>query len=411
MKILLANKYLYPKGGAENSFFVTAELLKRNGHEVSFFSMRHPKNVASEYEKYFISNVDYESGGIGQSVINAGRLLYSFEAKRKIDGLIRHLQPDVAHLNNIYHQISPSILHVFKKYRIPVVMSLRDYKLVCATYAMLRDWQPCESCSRGKYYNCARFRCVDGSFLKSMVNTVEMYLHHKLLHIYDLVDVFISPSRFLKDKVAEMGFKGKVSYLPNCVDPGDFNPSFEVKGDTICYVGRLSKEKGIATLIEAVKGLDVQLKIIGDGPLREVIEQSIAAEGITNVTLLGHMSISELKEQVAQCVCAIVPSEWYENNPRSVIEAFALGKPVIGARIGGIPELVKDGETGLTFTSGDANDLRAKIEQLMADREAITRMGRNARAFVEKELNADTHYEKLMDVYQYAIDTHKKARR
>jgi glycosyltransferase involved in cell wall biosynthesis len=266
--------------------------------------------------------------------------------------------------------------------------------------------------------------CMKNSILKSLLVTIEMYLHHKLLYIYDLVDVFISPSRFLKAKIEEMGFKGRVEYLPNFVNLEEYMPRYESSENAIVYFGRISKEKGIATLIEAVKGLDVNLKIIGEGPLRESLERgagSLESGGSSSkphtpnptfqIQFLGYMSGEKLKDEIRNALCVVVPSEWYENNPRSVIEAFALGKPVIGARIGGIPELVKDGETGYTFTSGDVNDLREKIEKLLNDREAISRMGRNGRAFVERDLNEDVHYAKLMEIYQYAIDKNKKARR
>jgi len=226
-----------------------------------------------------------------------------------------------------------------------------------------------------------------------------MYLHHKLLHIYDKVDLYISPSRFLKNKVREMGFKEKISYLPNFVNTDEFMPSFDYKGKTIYYAGRLSEEKGLSTLIEAVKGLDVKLIIIGDGPLREELEK----RKDDNTYFMGYMPQQELKKMAADCMAMVIPSECYENNPRSVIEAFALGKPVIGARIGGIPELVRDGETGFTFEPGNVNDLREKIEYLANNHRKILELGKNARNFVEKHLNKEKHYQGLMEVYQMAI--------
>ena len=239
-----------------------------------------------------------------------------------------------------------------------------------------------------------------------------MYLHHKILRIYDLVDVFISPSRFLKDKLQAMGFKGRIEVLSNFINPADFVPKYEAVEQSICYVGRLSKEKGVATLIEAVKGLDVTLKIIGDGPLRENLElgswsseeKSSNSELQTNIQFLGYKTGDELKDKIKKSMFLVIPSENYENNPRSVIEAFALGKPVVGARIGGIPELIKDHETGLTFEPGNVEDLREKIDYMVNHPDKVIEMGRNARRFVEKELNAEKHYERLMEVYQSVTD-------
>lgn len=427
VKILLANKYFYIKGGAENSFFVTANLLKRHGHEINFFSVADPRNIPSEDARCFISGVEYDHPNIFQAAKSAGRLLYSWEARRNLDCLIQDRKPDLAHLNNIYHQISPSILHSLKQKRIPTVMSLRDYKVVCASYSMIASGKICEACKNGRHYQCFLKKCVKNSRIKSLLNVIEMYLHHSILHLYDLVDVYISPSRFLKTKVEEMGFKGKVVYIPNFVEPSDFKPAYAWKEKSICFIGRLSKEKGVATLIEAVKGLDVTLKVIGEGPLRKELEEgarrmeqgtrsgeqlqakrSPNSDLPTNIRFLGYLSGDALKEEIRNSMFTVIPSEWYENNPRSVIESFALGKPVIGARIGGIPELVQDGQTGWTYEPFNVSDLRDQIIKLVNDPVAIGQMGKHARQFVESELNPEVHYQKLMKVYEYA-KTHDAA--
>jgi len=400
MKILLANKYFYLKGGAETSFFQTAKLLEDKGHKVIFISMIHPRNLPSIYEKHFVSNVNYEQGNLIDNINASLKILYSFEARRKIEKLIKDKKPDIAHLNNIYHQISPSILHSLKRFDIPVIMSLRDFKLVCASYSMLCDGKICEVCKAGRYYNCFFRGCVKNSKAKSLLNTIEMYLHHKILHIYDLVDVFISPSRFLKSKLKEMGFKDKIVYLPNFVNIDEFIPKYDWDESSIVYFGRLSKEKGLFTLIEAVKGLNVKLKIIGEGPMKEALGCRVKDEGIKNVELLGYKTGEDLKDEIRESMFVVLPSEWYENNPRSIIEGFALGKPAIGSRIGGILELVKDNETGLTFKTGNADDLREKIIHLFKKPAEIETMGRNARKMVEEEFNSEKHYEKLIEIYK-----------
>ena len=401
----MANKYFYRKGGAEISFFETANLLKSRGHKIIFFSMQNDKNLNSVYEKYFVTNTDYEHGNLIKKINAIAKLLYSFEAKRKIESLIKDELPDIVHLNNIYHQISPSILHTIKKYHIPIVMSLRDYKLVCASYSMLANEKVCDACRNNRYYNCFLNKCVKQSRLKSFVNTLEMYLHHKILHMYDLVDIFISPSKFLKLKLEEMGFKGKIIYLPNFVKTEDYKPQYTWQENAIVYFGRLSKEKGLFTLIDAIKDLNrIVLKVIGEGPLKESLELKVESLKLNNVKFLGYKTGHKLHDEIRKSMFVVCPSEWNENNPRSIIESFALGKPVIGSSIGGINELIRDNETGLLFEPGSPYDLRSKIEYLIYNPDKIIEMGRNARLFVEKELQAERHYRELMNIYNQALN-------
>ncbi|UCG34728.1 MAG: glycosyltransferase family 4 protein [Candidatus Omnitrophota bacterium] len=404
MRILLINKFLYPKGGAEKSTLEIGKLLSFKGHEVMFWGMQHPLNPEYPYKDYFVSRVDFDDpGNIKDQIISASNVLYSLEAKRNIERLIKIKKPDIVHLNNFAHQISPSILDVFKKYNIPMVMSIRDYKLVCASYLMIAKGKICEACKRNKYYQCFSKGCVKDSKLKSLLSTIEMYLHHKILHIYDCIDVFISPSKFLKSKVEEMGFKGRIIYLPNFANTEMFNPEFSWQEDSVVYFGRLSREKGLFTLLKAVKGLEgVSLKIIGEGPIQKELGEKVKKENIRNVYFLGYRKGEDLKNEIRKSKFVVLPSEWYENNPRSIIEGFAFGKSAIGARIGGIPELVKDGETGLTFEAASIEDLRSKIKCLFNNPDKIVKMGKNARLFVERELNPERHYQGLMQVYEQA---------
>jgi len=406
MKVLLINKFLYPKGGDAVCTIETGNLLRSQGHEVAFWGMHHPNNPEYANSDLFVNNLDLNNTvGLRKQLDIAAKLLYSVEAKKKVDALIKRVgKPDVVHLHNFAHQISPSILHVFKKYNIPVVMTMHDYKMVCASYTFLSHGKVCELCKGRKYINCFKQGCVKGSKVKSLLNTIEMYLHHRILKLYDLVDIYISPSAFLKGKNAEMSFKSKIEHIPNFVKHENFNPSYDWQEKSIYYLGRLSHEKGILTLIEAVKGLDVTLKIIGDGPLRLNVENKIKIENISNVKLLGYMTSDQLKNEMSKSMFMVIPSEWYENNPMSVIESFALGKPVIGARIGGIPELVRDNETGLTFESGNTKELSDKIKILLSNDESLKVYGKKARSYVKNTLCADVHYDKLMKVYTAAIN-------
>jgi glycosyltransferase involved in cell wall biosynthesis len=375
MKILLINKYLYPRGGAEISTLNTGKLLASQGNEVLFWGMAHPSNPAYPYEDMFVSYVDLNKpGGIRKKIRITLNLLYSLEAKKKIEKLMRQEKPDIVHLNNFAHQISPSILGVFKKYKVPTVMTMRDYKLVCPSYIMLSDGKPCERCKGGRFY------------------------------FYNSIDVFISPSLFLKKKSEDMGFNRKIIHLPNFVEDNGTTLSHKTKVNTVLYFGRLSSEKGIKTLIKAGGGLDIELRILGTGPYEDALKQYVKTEHIRNVSFLGYKTGNELTVEIRNALVVVVPSEWYENNPRSVLEAFSLGTPVIGARIGGIPELVKDYNTGLTFEPGNADDLKRKIFYCVHNQDKVMKMGRRARKSVEENYNADKHYQKLINIYQLAIE-------
>jgi glycosyltransferase involved in cell wall biosynthesis len=404
MKILMVNKFYYVRGGAERYMFEWSKTLQDRGHQIIPFSMQHELNDATDYSKYFVSSVDFDlPGGIVAMIQAFARTVYSLEAKSKVEDLVRSERPDIAHLHNFTHQISPSILDVFRKYNIPSVMTLHDYKLVCPSYTMLFNGRPCERCKGSKFYWCALKKCTKGSYLKSAANALGAYAHGTVLRAYDQVRTFVCPSKFLMDKMKEMGLRAELVHVPYAIDASLYRPYHEHDSRTIVYFGRLSSEKGLITLLEAAKGLNsINLKIIGEGPEKGQILKRVRKESLDNVSILGYKAGEDLFDHVRHSMFAVVPSEWYENYPRAAIEAFALGKPVLGARIGGIPELVKDWETGLTFEPGNVQDLTYKIEALCEERSRLSEMGRRARQFVQKELNSRKHYEVLMEIYRNA---------
>ncbi|HOU36987.1 MAG TPA: glycosyltransferase family 4 protein, partial [Candidatus Omnitrophota bacterium] len=365
------------------------------------FSMHHPHNGRCEHERYFVSHVDFDNMNPGRRISASLRVMYSFEAKRKIMDLVRDERPDVAHLHNIYHQISPSILHALKKRGVPAVMTLHDFKIVCPGHTLSLNNRICDRCKDGRFYNCYLNGCVKRSRMKSLLGTVEMYVHHRLMKIYDLIDVFIVPSIFMMDKLKEMGFKGKTVHIPNFVNIEAFEPQYGGLEDSVAYYGRIARGKGLGTLIDAMSMLpDVSLKIYGEGEEKGALADKVKAMRLNNVEFKGYVNGGALRDEIRKSRFVVMPAENIENNPRSIIEAFALGKPVIGTRSGGIPELVKDGHTGLLFDTGDTIDLAGKISALMGDRGLITALGRNARRLAEGQYSDRAHYQKLMDVYQ-----------
>ena len=406
MKILMINKYLFPKGGDAICSLRTGALLREKGHEVVFWGMDHPDNIETAAKDYFVSWTDYNrSAGVLDGLRMAGNLLYSFDSKRKVEEIIKHVKPDIVHLHNFAHQISPSILHAFRQRRLPVVATLHDYKLVCASYLLLCNKEVCQRCRGQRYYFCGLNKCIKHSYFKSMLGAFEMYFHHKWLQIYHLIDVFVSPSLFLKQTIEDMGFRGNMVYLPNPVETLEWQPRFDWDVPSLVYFGRLSEEKGLRTLLEAVAGnTELTVKLIGDGPLRDELERLAAARQIHNVRFLGYLSGEQFRKEIRDAMLVVLPSESPENNPLAVLEAFALGKPVLASRLGGIPELVKDGVTGMTFCTRNVDDLREKISQLAARPELLAAMGRSARTLVESRFSPGAYYEGLMKIYRMALN-------
>lgn len=400
MKILMVNKFYYIKGGSETYYFALKQLLESKGHEVIDFSMQDDKNFDSPYAEYFVSAVDYNGKmGLGQQLKAAANIIYSVEAKKKLEKLIQKTKPDIAHLHIFQHQLSPSILDVLKKYNIPVVYTAHDLKMLCLNYVMMTNGEVCEKCKGGHYMNCLKQKCVKNSALKSAINVAEGYLH-KWRKSYDVIDKIITPSKFYANKFAEFGVnKDRVMHLPNFL--GRECPSVNESEDSLqyfLYFGRLSREKGILTLIKAVEGTDMQLSIVGGGPCKEEIEAYIAEHNLQNVKLLGFKSGQELIDVVGNAKAVILPSEWYENGPYSAIEALQLGRPIIGSEIGGIPELV-DGN-GYTFRHGNVEELKNCLTEFPqpGTKEYTELSKRSAEIFKEKYMS-ETHYEALINVY------------
>jgi len=408
MRILMCNSFFYLRGGAERCFFDLSALLEAHGHTVIPFCMDHPQNLPSPYADYFISYMDFPSqlakdAGLAGKLAVAERVIYSREAKAKVARLIEATKPDIAHIHGIAHETSPSILGAIKAAGVPIVQTLHDYKLLCPNTNFVAQGQLCEACKGHHYYNVARFRCKRGSLSASLLAAVEMYAH-KAFQLYERhVDVFISPSRFLQHKVADFGIRNPVVHIPNFLHVDTIVPDYTAD-DYFVYSGRLVDVKGVQTLVEAMGQVQrSHLYIAGHGELEGPLRAYVQAQGITNVTFLGHLSTTALLDLVKRARFTVVPSEWYENYPMSVLEALACGTPVIGAAIGGIPEIVEDGVNGLLFASGKRDELAAKINYLLDHPELAATMGRNGRQQVEAVNAPQPHYERTIEIYEQLV--------
>ncbi len=409
MKILMVNKFFYIKGGSETYYFALKRMLEAEGHEVIDFSMKDGKNYDSPYAEYFVEGVDYNGKmSLGKQVKSAANIIYSVEARKKLEELIKATRPDICHLHIFQHQLSPSILPVLKKYNIPVVYTAHDLKMLCLNYVMMTRGEVCERCKGGNYMNCLKYKCTKDSTLKSAINVAEGYLH-KWLGSYDIIDKIVTPSGFYRRKFIEFGVDAdRVIHIPNFLDRTKplVKPA-EDKEDYFLYFGRLSREKGIMTLIKSVEDTHLPLKIVGTGPCKEEIEQYIADKNLEHIQVLGFRSGQELIDLVGNARAVILPSEWYENGPYSAIESLQLGRPIIGSELGGIPELV-DGN-GVIFNHGNVEELKQILLTFPEkDSEAYKAMCARSEEIYQSTYTAKCHWAQLKPVYEEVIAKKQK---
>lgn len=399
--LLSANNYYYRRGGAETVFLEHNRLFEDIGWQVAPFAMRHPKNLPSPWSEYFVDEIEFGSDyTLAQKIMRAPKVIYSLEARRKLGALVDRIRPSVCHAHNIYHHISPSILGLLRSRGVATVVTLHDLKIACPAYNMLARDGICERCRGGRLHNVLVHRCIKDSAALSAVVLAEAVLHRALGSYRDNVDRFVVPSRFYIDKLCEWGMpRESFSHVPNFVDAAAYAPRFEPGGHFV-FVGRLSREKGIATLVRAAALARCELHIAGTGPQLEEL-RALAEETGARVRFLGYLSGTALHESIRGARAAVLPSEWYENAPMSVLEAYALGTPVIGAHIGGIPELVRESETGATFRSADVEALAQVLRQFvdMGDA-AVADMGRRGREWVATDFSAERYRERMLQIYR-----------
>lgn len=400
-RLLAINNYFYRRGGAEAVFFDHMAMFAGIGWDVVPFAMQHDENEPSPWSGYFVSEIEYgRRTGPLRKAAQAASILYSFEAQRNIGRLIEQARPSVAHAHNVYHHLSPAIFSTLKAAGIPVAMTVHDLKLACPAYKMLRDGKVCEDCKGGRVYNVLRHRCIKDSWALSGLVLVETVLHRALGLYRDKVDRLVVPSRFYIDKLVEWGWpRGMMVHIPNFVNIEDYAAAWD-EGDYFIFAGRLAPEKGIATLIRAAALSGQRLMLAGTGPEEEALRR-LAAETGADVTFCGYLSGDALHALIGRSRALVLPSEWYENAPISVLEAYALGRPVIGAAIGGIPEMIREGETGLLSVPGDTHSLAAALAAMAAKGAAgRAAMGRAGRAWIAAEFSAAAYRERTLDLYR-----------
>jgi glycosyltransferase involved in cell wall biosynthesis len=411
MKVLMVSWSWYPVGGDWTYIENMKRLYEENGMEVIPFSTKHGKNLPDENEKYFVTGYDYkelnQKKNFSSSIKALKNSVVSFEALHNIDHLLEEHDIAFAHLHIIHHWVTPAIIWKLKKRSIPIIWTLHEYKLICPEGSFTSNGKVCEKCFGGKFYSCAINKCKKQSFLGSSLASLDAYFYN-FSNAYKHVDAFLCPSEFLLNKFKQFGFhptKLKLTNLCYDVDAIDRfveddsnDKNYEVNDRFIFYVGRIEKLKGIQTLIEAVRETPIKLKLAGTGAALDEMKALVQQNGISNVEFLGFQDKATVYALTLKSLCVVCPSEWYENYPFSVIESLLLSKPVIGSRMGGIPELVIDAETGYLHDAGSAIQLREKMMALWNNPELAIAMGRNAREFVHSKVNFGTHWKIIEEI-------------
>ena len=411
MKIALVNYRYFISGGPERYYFNIKEILERNGHVVIPFSVKSSRNFPNDYEKYFLDIVDDEvyfaqSNKKNMKVIlkSLTRMFYSFEARRKFRQLLTDTKPDLVYIMQYHNKISPSIIDAAKYLGIPVIHRISDFQYMCPNALFYNDVKGvCEECLNGNRWNCVRNKCVLNSTLYSAIKLGAKMLHDAM-HITRKIDAFVVPSSFTLGKLGEYGVpQQKLNHIPTFFNLKEENPQVEYN-PFVLFVGRIEKQKGLMTLVKAFENTGYNLKIIGfsnDGYEDELKAYLNGRQH--HIEFLGKMNFEQIVPYLKSCLCTVVPSEWYDNFPNVILESFAYKKAVVATDFGSLSELVRDGETGLTFKYKDVEDFRSKITYLFANPTEAKAMGHNGFHEIMTYYSPAEHYGRLMELFNHII--------
>lgn len=404
MRILLVNKFHYLRGGSEKYYFELAKLLKSHGHTVAFFSMKNENNIKTGNREYFVDEIDMNTG----SKFEALNVIYSKKNKVLMEKALEEFKPDIVHINNFQRQLSASIIDAVKEKNIPLIMTAHDLNPICPASIMLYNGEVCEDCITKGYTSCIKKKCIKNSMLKSVLGYIEKK-YYDLHKMFCKVDCIISPSEFNKNQLLKGKLKcNDITVIHNFVN--ETEKTDYTLGDCAFYFGRLSREKGILNLVEAINNIPgARLIIAGDGPEKENIQAYIKEHKLENrITLLGYLNQNDIRENIRKCRFVTVPSIWYENCPYSILETMEIGKPIIGSKIGGIPELIQNGINGFTYEHNDVTELTNILIKMFGNDEMVKQFSKNSKQIFIQNYSAEAYYNKLMTVYNKYINTDKE---
>jgi glycosyltransferase involved in cell wall biosynthesis len=409
VNVLQVNKFWFPHGGVESYLAGVMDELRRRGHAVAEYGMRHPENGPVAFPETFVPFVELRHAGRGlrplEKVRATARVLYEPRARRGVEEVCRAFAPDVAHVHLFERQLTTAVIHGLAASRVPIVQTFHDYGWVCANYTLMLGMErPCPMlCTRDGAWRAVRHRCVKRSLPASVLGAVELILRRDVFRYERRVRLFVSPSAYLREALIAGGLAPeRVLHVPNYVRAADYEPRTE-PGEYVLYVGRLSFEKGLWDLLEAAAALPtVPFRIVGRGPEADALAEAVAGRALGNVRLEGFRQGAELRELYRHALCVAMPSAWPENSPMVAYEAFASGKPVVGTRMGGIPELVGHGSEGLIVPGSDPAALAAAIGDLARSPARAREMGERAREKVLRLYDLPRHVDRLLEVYDDA---------
>lgn len=399
MRILQVNKFYDPRGGTERVLYDLEDGLRARGHTVGVFSCAHPDNRPSEFAAHFLPERNYDDPGPVDRLRHAAGTIYDVGAKRRFARLVDEFAPDVVHLHNIYHQLSPSVLDVLRARSLPTVLTLHDYKLVCPVYRLFRNGALCEKCVGTEWPLWAGVhRCSRGSVAESWLLAFESTIHRLRRSYERAVTAYVSPSAFLADVVRRQGIpKRRLHVIRNAPRRRPEVAGAEARDarPTVLFAGRISPEKGVSVLVAAARRTpEVELRIAGTGPDEGALKE--ASADLPNVHWLGHLDPETLEAERARSWAVAVPSVWYENAPLSVIEAFCSGRPVLAADHGGLVEMVEPGVSGWRIAPGDVDAWTDAFERLPAAHSELMLLGMRARAVADR----DHDHERFLDAHE-----------
>jgi len=407
MRILLVNTRHFRAGGDSTYTFNLADLLSSKGHVVAFFAMQDKRNIFDPNADIFVSHIDFRELNKNKNLLTGlrimRRVIYSTEARKKFRQLLERFHPDIIHLQNIHAHITPSIIFEAKKRSLPVVWTLHDYKLVCPNSHFLIDakGEICEACSRNFYYKAIFKRCKKDSILASAMAAVEASAHH-IMGLRNMVDFFLAPSAFLRNKLIDRRFSpGKVKHLPLFVPDNMFNKGNKNK-NYLLFLGKIEPIKGIFPLLNACKQAP-EINLVIAGLVREPLASQLLKMLPPNAKYVGMKRGNELRRLLFESSAVVLPSLWYENQPFSIIESFAAGKPVITSDLGGMTELINNSKGGLLVPPGDVQALAEAMEWIATHAKQANQMGQAAREYAMREHSSQKHYERLMQIYMSVL--------
>lgn len=404
MRILLVNKFHYLNGGSEKYYFELGKLLKKHGNEVAYFSMKDDRNIKTGDKEYFVEKIDLNTG----SKLKALDIIYSKKNYKKMQEAIDDFKPDIVHLNNFQRQLSESIVECCKDNNIPMVFTAHDMQAICPASSMLCKGKICEECIEKGYRYCIKKSCIKNSKLKSILGVIESNYYRKK-KVYEKIDYIITPSEFMKKQLIKGKLKyNKIQTIHNFIIQKEKTEKNEDEGYAF-FFGRLSEEKGILNLIKAIKNIEnARLLVAGDGPEKKYISEYINENKLQDkIQLLGYLNQEQIRNYIKKAKFVVVPSIWYENCPYSILETMEIGKPIIGSKIGGIPELIENNKNGFLYKYDDIKELEKNMKKLFDNKQLVDMQSKKSRELFEQNYIEEIYYNKIIKIYSSLIKEKK----